>query len=386
MTCFLGTLALLVAPASAADDVSSSPPAAPAPTTEAGTLPPAPQPTMDPTPVLFGMVPSPASVVLGGFADVGFVGTNNLAKNDFVVGQLVVHSIATMPNGFSAFAEVSVNSSPAWETRVERMLLSWEHSDALKLSVGRHHIPVTWWNSTFHHGLWLQTSARRPLIIGYNDAFIPNHAVGLVATGLVPVARPLGLRYEVAVTGGGDDHKHSGAVDEMPRIAWTGGLSIEPQAVPHLRLGAVSYRDPHRMRGDMMVRETLTGVHLAYTSEQPELLAECVRVAHAVLEPGADSASDAGLLSEHASYGGYVQVGWRLPVGAQRLKPYLRTERMLVDATDPSLTSSVRQDLHTLGVRYDLSDTFALKVEGAYRSPAEAAATFEGLSQVSASW
>ena len=53
----------------------------------------------------------------------------------------------------------------------------------MKVSLGRHHLPLTWWNSTFHHGLWLQTSAARPTIIGYSDAFVPNHAIGMVAEG-----------------------------------------------------------------------------------------------------------------------------------------------------------------------------------------------------------
>ena len=68
---------------------------------------------------------------VGGFADVGLLGTNNLETVDFGVGQLVVHSLATMPGNFSAFSEVSVNSTPIWQTRVERLLLSWESGDAL---------------------------------------------------------------------------------------------------------------------------------------------------------------------------------------------------------------------------------------------------------------
>ncbi len=378
------------APAPAAPVVSAPTEAVPAPAPEgaqtAGSVVTAPPQPAEVTHLVLDMAPEAASVVVGGFADVGFLGAKNFTANDFVVGQFVVHSLATMPGHFAAFAELSVNSSPAWETRLERVQLSWEHGDALKVSVGRHHIPVTWWNSTFHHGLWLQTTARRPMMIGYNDAFIPNHAVGVVASGLAPFARDLGIRYEVGVSGGGDDHKHSGTVTEAPRLAWAGGVSLEPRVVPHLRIGTVTYQDPERVRGDATVRETLTGVHLAYTAEQPEVLAEWVVVDHDVLADHATSGGHETLVADHYSYGGYVQLAWRLPVGERRAKPYVRSERMLVDADDASLAASVSQDLHTLGLRYDLSDTFALKLEGAYRVPAAADATAEGLAQLSAAW
>jgi hypothetical protein len=374
------------APGTAAAAPAPSAPEVPLPSTEAPVGAEPVPPTVGPSPLALDLAPTNAGVAVGGFADVGFLGAKNFTANDFVVGQFVVHSLATMPGNFSAFAEISVNSSPAWETRLERVQLAWEQGDALKITAGRHHIPVTWWNSTFHHGLWLQTTARRPMMIGYNDAFIPNHAVGVVASGRAPFADALGLRYEAGLTGGGDDHKHSGAVTEAPRLAWTGGLSIEPRAIPHLRVGTVTYTDPKRQRGDSTVRETLTGVHVAYTSEQPELIAEWVVVDHDVLAGHAAGADHDALVADHYSYGGYVQVAWRLPVGERRAKPYARSERMLVDGDDPSLAASVSQDLHTVGLRYDLSDTFALKTEGAYRMPDAADATFEGLVQLSAAW
>jgi hypothetical protein len=319
---------------------------------------------------------------VGGFADVGLVGTNNFETIDFSVGQLVVHSLATMPGNFSAFTEVSVNSTPVWQTRVERLLLSWEAGDALKLSAGRYHIPVTWWNSTFHHGLWLQTTARRPLLIGYNDAFIPNHAVGLTASGRAPFLDGLGIRYDVGINGGADDHKHDGSTTETPRVAWHGVLAVEPRALPKLRVGASSYGDPMRMRDGVMVDERMYGAHLAYTSEAPEVLAEWVVIDHHVMHEG----HSGGIAMEHYSYGAYVQIGWRLPFAGQRLKPYVRNERIIVDASDPSLAASVSQHLYNVGMRADLSDTFAMKVEASRREIDGGAGTFEAITQLSATW
>lgn len=320
------------------------------------------------------------AVRVGGFADVTLEGGAHLEKVDFQVGQLVGHATAAMPGNFSVFTEVTFNSSPTWETRVERLLLSWERGDFLKLSLGRHHLPVTWWNSTFHHGLWLQTSARRPLMIGYSDAFIPNHAVGLVAEGFVPGARRAGLRYHAAFSGGGDDHRHSvETADEPPRFAVTGALFYEPPAIPRLRLGAVMYADPHRMRSGVLVSEQLVGAHLAYTRERPELVAEYVAVLH--------HAHPMGTAPEHhQSDAAYAQLGWRFRGAGERLKPYLRVEQMRIDADDPTLADRASQRLGTVGLRADVSTHFAVKAEGALRAMDREEPAAEARLQVSASW
>jgi|GEM_PF-2183591 len=314
-------------------------------------------------------------VSVGGFADVTLESIEDFATTNVTIGQLVVHANAVMPAGFGAFTEVTVNSTPEWQTRVERLFLSYEPSDALKLTVGRQHLPVTWWNSTFHHGLWLQTTARRPMMIGFNDAFIPNHFVGVFADGQLPVARALGIRYHLGLSGGGDDHKHTtDSYLETPRASYSGGLAFEPRVIQHLRVGAVAYLDPHRMRDGQMVSETLVGAHVAYTAERPEIIAEWVEVRH-------DIAS-----AHYASPAAYAQVAWRFKELGGRLKPYARAERMRIDASDPTLASAVSQDLFTVGLRVDPIAWFAIKVEGARRVPVGGTASNEGLLQVSASW
>jgi hypothetical protein len=314
---------------------------------------------------------------IGAFADLGFVTTNSGRRRDFQIGQLVVHGTIDLPKGFGAFTEVTVNSSPAWETRVERVLLTWEWNDALKLSLGRHHLPVTWWNATFHHGLWLQTSVRRPLMIGYSDALIPNHAVGLVAEGLLPFLSPLGLRYHVSVNGGGDDHKHTPAgATERGRLAGTAGLFAEPPSLPPLRLGAVAYWDPHRVRAGQKVAETLVGAHVVWTDERPEIAAEWVFVHHHL--EGKTAASE--------SHVAYLQVAWRMYGAGEPLKPYARLDSMRLDTRDPTLKTGISQDRWTLGLRWDVASQVAVRVEGARLAPLVAAATWEALLQVSATW
>jgi hypothetical protein len=327
-----------------------------------------------------------ATFSLGGFADVSLFADSIQPSVELAVGQLTLHGLADLTRGFGAFVEVTINSMPAWETRVERLLLFREWSDALKVSLGRHHIPVTWWNQTFHHGLWLQTTARRPMMIGYSDAFVPNHAVGLIAEGRVPGAEVIGLRYHAAVTGGGDDHNHGGTngatvrggfhLHPDARLAWTGAFSIEPPSVPRLRIGAVVFADPHRVRDDLHVAETAYGAHLAYTAEQPELIAEVVVVRHRL--PGSGQVFH--------SFGAYGQVAWRLPGAAEAWKPYARYERMVIDPDDPTLRASSSQELALAGVRLDLTPWVALKLEGAWRRVEDRPASWEVVSQAGVAW
>jgi hypothetical protein len=326
----------------------------------------------------------------GGFADVLFHVAEHEGHphGEFHVGQLVFHGLADLTRGFFAFMEVSINTEPFWETRVERLSLSWELNDHLRLSVGRHHLPVTWWNSTFHHGMWLQTTARRPLVVGFNDAFVPNHATGLVAEGKVPWLGAYGLRYHLGVSGGSDDHVHAQKSgyghggDEAPRLAYSGGLFVEPPSLPRLRTGAVVFVDPRRVREGREVEEWMMGAHVAYTGESPELVAEVVAVYHDASGLGD---GDVGGQFLHWTY--YVQGAWRLGGRASAWKPYVRYERLLLDdAQDPTLASASEAEVMLGGIRWDVTPWLALRLEGSRRRVGGQAARFDGLLQASAAW
>lgn len=346
--------------------------------------------TLLPTPLDLAMVYREASVTprskprvsVGGFADVDAQVASNLPGVDLIIGQLVAHVSADLTGGFGAFAEVTLNSRPSWEVRVERLLLFWERSDALKLTLGRFHIPVTWWNDTFHHGVWLQTSARRPLMVGYDDAFVPNHAVGLYADGFVPGLEAVGLRYHVGLNGGGDDYrhlKHGGDVSVQRadrRLGWTAGIAFEPRALPLFRIGGVAYGDPMRARAGEQVGELAVGGHVVYAGELPEVIAEYVWVRH-------DAHESRDVYDNH---GFYVQTAVRLPKPVEQLKPYLRYEQMWIDPGDPTLLDKSSEQLAMVGLRIDATSWLAFKVEAAWRKRIKTAPFAEGYVQVSAAW
>lgn len=319
-------------------------------------------------------------VSVGGFAVVNLQTSSLDPMPRFEIGQLTLHTTMDLGPHFGGFAEVTVNSVPSWEVRVERLLLYWEPNDLMKLSVGRYHIPVTWWNATFHHGLWLQTTIRRPAIVGFNDAFVPNHAVGVMVDGRVPGLDLLALRYHASVTGGGNDHyyTHASHDAEAPRLAYTGALYVEPPALHHLRVGAVLYRDPERVRNGRVTPETTAGAHLAWSGEAPEFITEVVVVNHE--EQGG------GNPVLRTSYGGYAQAAWRLPWMQQAWKPYGRFDWIWLDDGDVALDRAESQVLGTLGLRFDPVLWLACKVDGAVRRIREQEPEFLGAFQLEAAW
>jgi hypothetical protein len=81
------------------------------------------------------------------------------------------------------------------------MILRFDRSDTLKLSVGRYHTPINFWNTAFHHGQWLQTTVTRPEMIQFGGKLLPVHFVGGLMEGAVP-AGGLDLHYQVGVGNG----------------------------------------------------------------------------------------------------------------------------------------------------------------------------------------
>src|SRR6266478_5832055 len=49
---------------------------------------------------------------------------------------------------------------------LDRLLLKYNYNDHLKMSFGKYHTGIGYYNSTFHSGRWLQTTADRPFVMG----------------------------------------------------------------------------------------------------------------------------------------------------------------------------------------------------------------------------
>jgi hypothetical protein len=93
------------------------------------------------------------------FGDVLYTSIRDVTDPGFKLGQIVAHANGTLSEHLLFFGEMSVTyASSSYSVNMERAILRYDFNDAVKLSAGRFHAPISYWNTAFHHGLWLQGS------------------------------------------------------------------------------------------------------------------------------------------------------------------------------------------------------------------------------------
>lgn len=278
-------------------------------------------------------------------------------------GELGLQVTAGLSDRLSFFSEWTANlveaEDPAadagFEVEIERIILKYERSDALRLSAGRFHTPVSHWNTVFHHGVWLQTSIDRPLIIRFENELSPAHFEGLMVEGELPLGG-IGLGYTGGTGKGRGTELELGEGDSSidGGTARVAGLSARPRAVPDLIAGLAVYSDRVRpAAGGVEFDETIETIYLAWHRASPELLSEHSRIRHRAVQGGPRF--------EHRA--SYLQLAYRLRGFSEPFKPYFRYERLEIDERDPLFAGTLSERLLTFGLRVDLTPALALKVE-----------------------
>lgn len=310
---------------------------------------------------------------LNGFTDFGYFATDApqaAPSSSYFEGQFVLHFVSALSPRFSFFGEVSLTArrdaaqsaaSAGFNAEVERSILKYTQSDRLKLSAGRYHTPINYWNTAFHHGQWLQTTVSRPEMIRFGGRFLPVHFVGVLLEGSAPVGGSsvgydvgLGNGRSTVISRGGD------AGDVNDNRAWLAGLRLQPDRPYGLQAGGAVYRDEITLPAGSHEEWIFSG-YVAYTKETPELIAEYAHVRHRSLSTNRVSKSPAY----------YVQVAYRLGFHGKRWKPYFRWEDIDVASLDEVFVSLEDRRGFLAGVRCDVSELAALKAE--YRRQRSAA-------------
>ena len=316
-----------------------------------------------------------------GFGDVDFGATDDKTTHSgFNMGQFILHISSPLSEKVSVFGETSFTAqttptATVYNVDVERLLIRYDYNDFFKLSFGRYHTPINYWNTAFHHGLWLQTTIARPEMIRFGGRFQPVHFVGMQAEGNIP-SGPLGLGYTAGLGNGrsGNIARPGDGGDVNNNRAWVVNLFARPAALNGLQAGGGVYGDlvtpSPALTGNPQFRELITSAHVVWTKETPEFLAEFAHVRH----------RNAVTQQEFNSSSAYAQVAYRLPGEARKWKPYYRFEWSNINPSDPLFSvgaafqpAPVVNDLtgSTVGVRYDISNFAAFK--GEYRHTARRA-------------
>ena len=312
-------------------------------------------------PILLSAPTAHAQVKFGGFADAAYYATDESgldSSSGFKLGQFVLHMNSRLSDRLNAFAELTwTPKDDGYGTEVERVMLKYEYSDALKPSAGRYHTPVSWWNVAFHHGAWLQTTVDRPIAVKFGSKLIPIHLVGAMLEGRV-FPGGFSVSYTGALGNGrssnigrggdtGDINNHTASLVQ---------LGLRHDALYNLQVGGAIYLDRFASgTPDAEFDEQILSAYLIYSSEKPEIIAEFFHVRH--------EERSSGMTADNTSY--YVQAAYRLPLLNELFKPYARIENIDMDSADMALSGVVSDlDRFLVGVRVDVAPMVALKLEG----------------------
>ena len=300
------------------------------------------------------------SLQIRGFGDVDFSATDQKGSiSGFNLGQLVLHLASPLSEKVSYFGEVSFTAQPStYRVDVEHSIIRYDYNDYFKLSFGKYHTPIGYWNATFHHGAWLQTTIARPEIVETGRSCTPTHFVGVEAEGNIP-SGGLGLGYNVGLGNGRSSFLSKSETAELPdqQLRCLGGWAYAQPAgsADPARPRRSLADEPHPQPGQNF-GEWISGAYVAWTKEKPEFLAEYENVHH----------RNELTANTWDSQAFYVQVAYRLPWQQSKWKPYYRYEYIHKPESDPTLVDVLDLSGSTFGVRYDITNYAAFKGEYRY--------------------
>jgi hypothetical protein len=279
------------------------------------------------------------------------------SSGSFYTGDFDLLLTARISDKASVLSEIAFEEKDAqkFDVNLERVLLKYDYNDHLRLSFGRYHTAIGYYNTAFHGGSWLQTTADRPLVMEFsvNGGVLPTQAVGVFATGSIPSGK-LGLNY-VAEYGSSDtvrpDLNSSEITDENNGNHVNVGLFVRPDSIPGLQIGASIYHDrisdfdrgPSVRLGQMIING-----HVVYVRHGIEFLNEGFLLQHAY-----ERSPDVYNMPAF-----YTQISKQF----NRTRPFFRYQ--YINANPGSILDDV--DLRygpSFGVRYDFNDFIAFKIQ-----------------------
>jgi hypothetical protein len=280
------------------------------------------------------------------------------SAGNFFTGDFDLFLTARINDRTSVLSEIVFGEGDAqtYDVDLERILLKYDHNDHLKTSFGRYHTGIGYYNTAFHSGKWLQTTADRPLIMEFarDGGLLPTQAVGVSVTGLIPSGR-LGLNYlfeygssdterrDIDGSGKGDDFNNGNHINL--------GLFVRPDAIPGLQVGTSFFHDEisHPEQGlEVRLGQTIVNAHVVYTGRKFEFLNEGFLVRHEHL--------DTREMHDTSSF--YTQLSRQF---RHAVRPYFRYQ--YINASPSIFPDVLLRHGPSVGVRYDFNAGLALKFQ-----------------------
>ena len=294
---------------------------------------------------------------LRGYGDVGWSASNQRGStNSFALGQLNLFITSRLTDKISFLAETVIEADSEtneFGIEPERLELIYGINERINLAFGRYHTGIGYYNTAYHHSALMQTAIGRPFLFEFEDegGILPIHNVGISATGTV--SSGLGLHYIAEIGNGRSARTGSNPVqnvtDDNNGKSFNLGFFVRPEHFHGLQFGFSGYHDHVTPTGQTGIGENIFAAHVVYQSTRFEFLNEALWLRH-TLDHGGAIANIPGF---------YSQISRRMG----NFRPYFRYEYVNVPARDPLYSAVGLLHGPSAGVRYDLSEFAAFKIQ-----------------------
>lgn len=248
---------------------------------------------------------------------------------------------------------------------IERLQVGWLAAPETTVWLGRHHSPLGYWGTQFHHGAYLQTSIQRPAISTFDDhgGILPTHLSGLFieeqhaqGDGSIGYA----LSFGASPTQGDEgtleafDLAHPNQGTHKPGALLR--LSYRPDAAAPGEAGVFMGHATiaSELASVNEIKQSVAGAFFNREQGRWRWIGELYGVRNDLTQPAGNARSSFVNANLQGEYG--LRTDWTL---------YGRAENTFGDRNGPFLMHfpNFAKERYLLGVRYELSRNQALKLE-----------------------
>ena len=306
---------------------------------------------------------------LGAFADLVWSHPTGPGGKDRAAGEVDLYASSRLANNWSALGEVLIRhtgsvdnidlSANTWELNLERLYVTYNPSDQLRVEIGQIHTGIIQWNEREHRSQFLQTPIDVPAIARRESqrGAWPLHFDGAWVSGRVPGS--LGAEYGVGFGAARGSERDN--IQPLFRHGISPAalflVSVAPDALTGFEAGTSGYVGHIRAPG-ITLRELDATVFSSFVRGGIEFRGEWARMVH----------SQVGGPAEFVTRGWYVLGSFRPRGRWKPFRPYVLIDSLHVAQGEQYLADVREQDGWSAGLRWDLSSRLAIKTE--FRSQA----------------
>ncbi|MGH9441628.1 MAG: hypothetical protein ACRD16_05095 [Thermoanaerobaculia bacterium] len=297
------------------------------------------------------------------FADLNVSRSTTSDTTDLDFGELDPYGEIQLSDSWSALAEgliqrhergsrTDVPGRRKIELDLERLLVAYSPSDALRLQVGEVSSGIVEWNEREQLPRFLQTPIDVPAIAKRQEqgGAWPLHLIGGWLSGRVNGSA--GLRYGVGIgEGRGTSRDDIAPLTGPTSAAGLFSVAFAPTGVPGWEIGGAALLDDIPAP-EGTYRERDVTLSTSYLRGPVEIRGEWSRMDHRL--PGGPS---------HTTWGWYALFSSRLPGQLHEFRPYLLLDRLNVAANEPYLADVSDERAWAAGVRWDATGKLVVKFD-----------------------